>query len=125
MTWTYVQKTGELLHNGQHVDRGYSGHGDGLDNPEMQNAMGIGPIPCGSYRIGPPHTPVDHIGPIALSLTPDPANEMFGRSAFFIHGDNAKGDHSASNGCIILGRPTREAINNSADKALVVVAQAP
>lgn len=33
-----------------------------------------------------------------------------GRSGFLIHGDNSKGDHSASEGCIILGPKVREEI---------------
>jgi hypothetical protein len=49
---------------------------------------------------------------------------MFGRSAFFIHGDSRTRPGTASNGCIILSRPTRTAIDRSDDKVLVVVRDA-
>ena len=121
MTWEYVQKTGALSHNGNPVATGYSGNTIGLNNPDVQNKIGIGPIPCGTYTIGPPHQPIDHLGPIALPLYPAPANEMFGRLGFFIHGDNPAMDHTASDGCIIFGPTIRQAIVNSGDTTLVVV----
>jgi hypothetical protein len=55
-----------------------------------------------------------------MPLTPDPSNEMFGRSAFFIHGDNPQLNHTASDGCIILIRPLRADISNSGDDDLIV-----
>jgi hypothetical protein len=66
--------------------------------------------------------PPDHLGPVALPLTPDPGNEMFGRSAFFVHGDNAQMNHSASCGCIILPREVRVLISDSPDRVLLVTA---
>ena len=80
---------------------GYSGNGEGLNNPEMQQVKGVGPIPQGVYTIEPPHAdPV--VGPVAMRLQPAAGNEMFGRGDFLIHGDNADLDHSASEGCIVL-----------------------
>jgi len=38
---------------------------------------------------------------------------MNGRSGFLIHGDNSKHNFSASEGCIILSRSTRDAISSS------------
>ncbi len=122
MTWTYVQTTGALSHDGEPIGTGYSGNTTGLNNPAAQGQVGIGPIPCGTYTIGPPHQPVDHLGPFALPLIPASTNEMLGRSGFFIHGDNTAMDHTASNGCIILVRPLRREIVYSDDKTLGVVA---
>lgn len=123
MPWTYHQKTGHLrAPNGSLAGSGYSGHGAGLNNPEMQDDRGIGPIPVGLYSIGPARRPVDHLGPLAMPLAPDPDNEMHGRSAFFIHGDNASGNHSASDGCIILNHSIRQMIDISTDGDLEVVA---
>lgn len=85
----------------------------------MTNVHNVGPIPAGTYTIEAPMDD-DHVGVFALPLTPDPANEMFGRSAFFIHGDNPELDHSASDGCIILARVFREQINDSDDRTLIV-----
>ena len=45
--------------------------------------------------------------PTFCNLKPDSSNNMFGRSNFQIHGDNKKGDGSASHGCIILNKGDR------------------
>ncbi len=55
-----------------------------------------------------------------MRLTPAPGTDTFGRSAFLIHGDNAKKDKSASEGCIILGPALRQQIAESKIKRLVV-----
>jgi hypothetical protein len=122
MTWTYVQKTGALSHDGEPIGTGYSGNTTGLNNPEAQGQVGVGPIPCGTYKIGPPHDPPDHLGPIALPLVPAASNQMLGRSGFFVHGDNTAMNQTASNGCIILARTFRREIVDSNDTVLVVVA---
>ena len=122
MTWSYAQETGALSHNGTYVATGYSGNTFGLNNPEEQDRVGVGPVPRGDYTIGPRHRPIDHLGPNALPLYPASTNDMGGRSGFFIHGDNSKMNHSASDGCIILGPAFRKAIIDSKDTALVVVA---
>jgi hypothetical protein len=88
---------------------GYSGNGEGLNNPAMQNAHAVGPLPQGSYTIQPPHAD-PKVGPIAMRLAPAPANEMFGRGDFLIHGDNAQANHTASEGCIVLAHDARVAI---------------
>ena len=43
-----------------------------------------------------------------------------GRDGFLIHGDNPALNGSASEGCIILGKPLRELIAASTDKDLNV-----
>jgi hypothetical protein len=123
MPWTYSQSTGNLLLNGVLEATGYAGRNlgeqHGRNNPELQNVVGIGPLPRGWYTIGPEfHHP--HTGPVSMRLEPDPTNEMHDRNGFLIHGDN--NEHDASEGCIILPRPVRERISQLEDKRLEVVA---
>ena len=63
------------------------------------------------------------LGAFAMSLTPDPSNEMFNRSGFFIHGDTSAMNHSASEGCIIIGRSFRNQLAASDDNQLQVIAE--
>lgn len=120
MTWSYSVKDGWMMRNGVIMGVGYSGHGAGLDNPDAEDQKGIGPIPHGVWTMG---TFFDHphLGPIVSHLSPGRATEVFGRSGFFIHGDNADVNHSASDGCIVLPRNLREAIRDSRDRTLVVI----
>ncbi len=117
--WIYEQATGKLTREGKLVATGYAGRGDGKNNPAMQHVRNTGPIPRGKYTIGPPRDTKDH-GPHVLPLTPDQTNEMFGRSAFLIHGDSVKLPGTASQGCIILARAMREKISSSGDVSLRV-----
>lgn len=109
------------MRNGVTAGHGYSGHGEGLNNPSMCNVHNVGPLPQGNYTIGQPRDD-EEVGKFAMPLTPSPDNTMFGRSEFFIHGDNPKLNHTASDGCIILIRPLREAIASSGDTELLVTA---
>jgi hypothetical protein len=79
-----------------------------------------GPIPAGKYFIGTPHDTLTH-GPFVLPLTPDPANEMFGRSAFLMHGDSVVDPGTASRGCIIMSRAVRKQVAASGDAELRVI----
>jgi len=118
--WNYDQQSGVIYHDAAPVEKGYAGHGDGYNNPDMQDVHDVGPLPRGRYIIGNPRDGGPH-GPFVLPLAPDPSNQMFGRSAFLIHGDKKSGPpKSASNGCIILSRPTREKIAASGDRELIV-----
>ncbi len=121
MPWVYQQANGSLFLNTIYIGTGYCGHGSGLNNPTAQDQQNIGPIPTGGYTIGPVHTPPDHLGPMALPLYPDPTNQMYGRFGFFMHGDNQYANHSASDGCIIMGPDVRRQVASSDDKTLVVV----
>lgn len=121
MPRTYAQKTGDLTLDGEFVATGYSGHADGVNNPAAQDQVKVGPLPQGRYTIGEALNPPDKLGPLALPLKPDRANEMFGRNAFFIHGDNPDHNRTASDGCIILEHAIRQRIASSDDKALGVV----
>jgi hypothetical protein len=90
-----------------------------LNNPYDQDIQGekgkadAGPIPAGTYTIGKMFDNTGKTGPGSMRLTPDAGNEMNGRSGFLIHGDNSKHNFSASEGCIILSRSTRDAISSS------------
>lgn len=121
MTWTYYQASGKLSHDGADIALGYSGAGEGKNNPADQEIHNVGPIPRGSYTINAPQDTVTH-GPYVMPLTPDPENEMFGRSGFLIHGDSVVHPGTASEGCIILPRNIRERIWASGDTALTVTA---
>ena len=118
--WYFRQHSGGVLSEATPVCVGYSGHGLGRNNPAAQAEPDIGPIPRGRYTIGPPQP--TH-GGFALPLTPDPSNEMFGRSAFLIHGDMANPAlaGTASLGCIIIPRVYRWAIWGSGDHDLEVL----
>jgi hypothetical protein len=118
--WIWDQSAGELR-RGDRIWRGYSGAGRGLNNPAMQAAAGIGPIPQGHWTIaGRRDSP--NTGPCTLILVPDPGTMTFGRNAFRIHGDSLAHPGTASHGCIILPRAVRDAIWRSGDRAIHVVA---
>ena len=120
--WTYIQTSGVLSHNGQQDGSGYSGHGDGINNPAMQSVSNVGPIPQGQWTIGEAVND-PKLGPVAMPLTPNIGTDTFGRGGFFIHGDSIEfaGLEEASHGCIILSRTIREQINSDLDKDLQVV----
>jgi hypothetical protein len=119
MPWTYHQADGTLYDpQGNAVaSDAYSGAGVGRNNSAMEQMPNVGPIPRGTYQIEHSrHSP--RTGPVSMNLTPQPGNQMFGRSAFMIHGDNRT--HTASQGCIILRRDLREQIDGSDDRELTV-----
>lgn len=124
MSWNYQQSTGILKSPVGSSWQGatwigYSGRDDGRNNPDMQDVHNIGPIPQGSYTIGPAYEDPEK-GPIVMHLTPSPDNEMFGRSGFLMHGNNPEND--ASEGCIIMSPNVRKIVNASEDKMLQVIA---
>ncbi len=101
--------------------RGYSGaKPSGYNNPDMQAVRFAGPIPRGTYKILPP-VDTDAHGPYVMALMPDPETELFGRSGFLIHGDSIHAPGTASLGCVVLDRPTREKIWRSDVHTLLVV----
>jgi type VI secretion system (T6SS) effector TldE1-like protein len=119
--WIYRQVSGQIAPVGGSVlETGYSGAGEGKNNPAKQDVQKVGPIPIGAYSIGAPTDTVTH-GPYVLTLSPFPANAMFGRSGFLIHGDSVVEPGTASEGCVILSRSSRTAIWNSGDHLLVVL----
>jgi type VI secretion system (T6SS) effector TldE1-like protein len=125
--WTYKQEPGDLLLNNEHVAFGYSGGGEGKNNPAMQDIHDVGPIPRGRYRIeliaDENNNPVDyeHKKAPVIRLVPDPTNEMFGRDGFLIHGDSISQPGTASEGCIIMAHWVRQNILQSRDLDLAVI----
>jgi Tlde1 domain len=119
--WTYIQHTGELQLDNQHVDNGYSGFGEGKNNPDMEAVENVGPIPHGDWTIsGPPVNTAEH-GPYVLTLTPVDAATALGRSGFLMHGDSIEHPGEASKGCIIMPHDTRVKVWTSGDTDLQVV----
>jgi hypothetical protein len=107
--WTYIQSTGDMLDgNGNVLATGYSGKGPDKNNPAMESVRGLGPIPVGIYNMELPPVDTETHGPCVIWLTPDPSNDMLGRSGFGIHGDSFTHMGQASEGCIILPRFARE-----------------
>lgn len=85
---------------------GYAGKGDGVNNPAAEAVAGVGPLPRATWRIQAPYTH-PRLGALSYPLALH-RGQAFGRSAFFIHGDNKRRNQSASSGCIVLDRRHRE-----------------
>jgi len=104
---------------------GYAGTGEGRNNPALQSVRGVGPLPLGFWRIGKAYNSVN-TGPVTIPLYKlddkpgDDIDAVTGRSAFRVHGNNARND--ASRGCIILDRPARIAMDEATDEILWCVA---
>lgn len=127
----YSQTTGKLYTNeGKLIDIGHAGHGEGLNNPDMQNVHNIGPICEGWYTI---LAPIDspNTGPYSLPLIPDTNNKMYGRSGFYMHGGLSEpfkrpdGEiiepGQESDGCIIFPFVTRKKVWIEMDHRLQVI----
>ena len=121
--FTYQVSTGILTGNNGVIGTGYSGAaGVGKNNPAEEGVKDVGPIPEGKYTIqGPPFDTPAH-GPFVMRLIPDPANDMKGRSGFLMHGDSLRMPGTASEGCVIMAFPIREAVWLSGDRDLTVIA---
>jgi lipoprotein-anchoring transpeptidase ErfK/SrfK len=124
MSWIYEQSSGYLVSPSGHrmEPPGYAGHGAGVNNPALENVRDVGPVPTGVYTMQEPFDS-PKLGRFAIQLQPDPANQMFGRSGFFLHGDEIahQGEELASDGCIIQTLAIRQAAWNSLDHQLQVV----
>ena len=119
MTWTYSQSTGNISRDGVPVGHGYSGHDEGVNNPDMEAVRNVGPIPAGRYAIGFSYTHATK-GPASMNLIPV-HHDAKGRTGFMVHGDNKKMNITASLGCIILAPMIRRDISASRDTDLEVV----
>jgi len=125
---TYSQTIGIFTMPDGTTYHGHAGKGAGLNNPEMQNVHGVGPLPQGLYNLetwkdGSAYSAEDaRLGPFVCRLDPDPANEMYGRNGFFLHGGDGSNPPTDSEGCIVLFRAAREAIAATGETQLTVVA---
>ena len=128
---TYEQLTGKLFDSsGAVIGIGYSGAMPaGKNNPAMEGVEGIGPIPCGQYKIVGPPIDTAHHGPFVLHLIPDDATHTriltLGRDplSFLMHGDKIGAPGTASEGCIIMSRGVRDQVwaANATDPYLQVI----
>lgn len=124
MQLNFNQTTGVIsAEDGTIVTHGWSGNHDGKNNPDKQEIPCLGPLPRGTYAIQPWEAHHDHLGPMVAFLKPDPANEMFGRGDFFIHGpanDPTKYGQE-SKGCIVVPREGRQAVKDLDPDTMVVI----
>jgi len=113
MNLNYSQTTGHITSDdGTLITTGWSGRGDGKNNPGYEDVVCTGPLPKGLYWVQPWEAQHPGLGPMVAYLRPDHINEMFGRGSFYIHGpamDKAKYGQE-SKGCIVIPRPGREAV---------------
>jgi hypothetical protein len=120
--WTYKQSTGELFNqDSELVGVGYAGFKEYANDPSSEQLEMKGPLPKGVYIIGSLRHDGGHMGRDVMFLNPNEGNTMYGRSAFYMHGDNGLGDRSASNGCIVMPHDIRWAVANSGDTILQVI----
>lgn len=125
MPWTYEITTGKFFDpSGKFVSKGYAGgncgkNPEGINNPDMTGVKNVGPLPGGLYTMGDP-VEHSHLGKFAIPLTPDPGNDMKGRSGFFLHGDTVP-TGLASEGCPIQPHFARTAAHASPDQQIQVV----
>ena len=120
MPWVYHQSSGEMFRDGVLKGVGYSGSGEGKNNPAMQSVHNVGPAPQGDYLIGAPHDSPEH-GPYALHLEPLDPSQTHGRTAFLCHGDLKHDPGNASRGCIIMPPAVRHEMWEGNDHKLTVV----
>jgi hypothetical protein len=100
--WSYRQSTGEFFDNDMRlITVGYSGNGDGKNNPDMEGWVGVGCIPCGLYSIEK-GVNKSSTGVLSLPLIPKEGDSIYGRSSFYIHVDSIIAPGTASKGCPIL-----------------------
>jgi Protein of unknown function (DUF2778) len=118
----YHQISGEMLQDGKHVAFGYSGKGEGRNNPAYQQVRCVGPIPAGLWTISGPPLDTDQHGPFVLHVDAAEGTNTFGRSGFLVHGDSKVSPGMASEGCIVMPRNAREQIWASGDRDLQVIA---
>jgi hypothetical protein len=120
--WKFESSTGKFFHDDQYLYPSYSGHGEGVNNPSLEQEPNVGPIPKGVWTISSAFNHSEK-GPCVMDLIPQTLMQAFGRSGFMIHGDSKEhpGECFASHGCIILPRSIREQIATSGDNKLTVV----
>ena len=124
--WKFDSSTGNLTDpNGVFIEEGYAGGflgtvPDAINNKAYQYIAKTGPLPVGIYTMGAA-VEGTHLGPLAIPLTPDPSNDMRGRSGFYIHADTIGHPRCASEGCIVMSRATRITISESSDRQIRVV----
>lgn len=117
----YSIMSGQLsLDNGILVGTGYSGYGIYKNNPNACNLISRGPIPRGKYTmVNVPDN--KHLGTYLIKLIPFKENIMFGRSGFYIHGEDGNPLTEDSEGCIIMSHNVRLFLQATKDRVLTVI----
>lgn len=110
-----------MTQNGVAKAVGYSGHGEGKNNPAMQSVHDVGPIPQGLWKMTALELETAEHGPYVIVLTPSPFTETFGRTGLLCHGDSVEHPGCASLGCVIMPHPVREEMWTSDDHFLKVI----
>jgi len=128
--WIYLQKTGELYHNGKLIGTGYAGgnkgkNPEGTNNPAMQQVHNIGPIPCGEWEVHGPPFDDPRLGKYVMRLVPREGTNTFGRSGFCLHGDSIEHPGRASEGCPVQNRVVRVQVWESGDRCWYVLPDKP
>lgn len=134
--WKFTIINGYIEEDGKRYGAGYSGKGEGKNNPAMCAVHNVGPLPPNLYswpakfecstRLVEGQECVDchgvgvhKHGPDVLRLTPQDPGAMFGRDGMLCHGDNGHG--TASEGCPCFDHGIRVLMMTSADRRMVVV----
>ena len=127
MNWTFEISTGKMYRpDGSLAGTGYAGGDLGkvpaaVDNPADESQKDIGPLPEGWYTFGSARNSPT-LGPLAIPLYPDPENQMYSRSGFWLHADSEVNHGMASEGCIVLDHSIRQEMESSPMRRLKVVA---
>jgi len=124
--WTFCNSTGGLRDpDDNFIESGYAGgflgtRPEAINNPAYQYTPNVGPLPVGLYTMGEA-VEGTHLGPLAIPLTPDSANDMRGRGHFYIHADTIGHPRCASEGCIVMSHATRVLLSQSDDRQIQVI----
>lgn len=131
MPYGFIQKTGEILWDHLHFADGYSGHGLGKNNPDMEmigasaeavlKGADYGPLPHGWWKMVEFIEEHPHLGKSVIRLEPLPGTNTYGRGGFYWHGDSWTHPGEASLGCIISGLIARLQAWKSGDHLLKVI----
>lgn len=108
---TFSQQRGILTdEEGIFLGLGWAGHGEGKNNPAMQDRRSLGPLPQGLYTVGEWHDD-DTLGPLCARLT-QVEGETYKRDGFYIHGPSRDPERwgQESKGCIVIPRLTRDIV---------------
>jgi len=110
---TYYLDNGEFYIGAYLLETGYAGYFNNItgedyrNNPAAQCIAFRGPLPAGCYYMSDGNGTVTKK---SIMLLPVDITIMCNRNDFFIHGDSIENPGTASKGCIILTRPSREKI---------------
>lgn len=107
----FTVTSGQWSLDGTVIGTGYAGAPGHVGVTADEALVGEGPIPRGLWTMDAPVHMPESVGPYAIPLHPMAGTRAFGRSGFFIHGDNAAANQTASRGCPIApGLSLRELI---------------